>query len=561
MRDVEPHWQALYSMKKRFSRRFFRWAIGLLSLIIILLVGAVSLVIWRPTDVVVYLVNRLEPRCRFTANSIRWTSINSIRIEKAQVGQTLKIPRAHLRWEWKKLWDRRLEEIKLEQAEVFLDLGELGRFGENAGPRSIIISSRGPPWHLKKFVLERGGLVMVGLGAGMARLALEVEGEYNDVPFGGELSEADLQKNRRIELRNIHIHSPLDLAVTLLKIESAALEFRYAGLRARELDSLFFKRPTLEVDRQFFWFVEELRQARAAGPPRPPSPGPVWKTRSFHIQEGRLDITRLREIAIQFPFEFEVTRKNMNLEDLSLVDFQIEMNIPNQNIAWDPMQMVFQNIRGKIAFNLGEPQTRVNVTDAVAQHANNVVNTLYVDVIHWRQMQLTEGWLSMTFTPKEIGSQFGGAFASGYVNGGVSFSWSSRDPWRAWGSAADVDAGQVFTALGFESFSMDGHAQLLFDLNGKEADLRGTLKLTSLSRGTIQIRSLDHMLDRIRENTEGLKQELMQTFVQGLRDYPYKNYVMEIHYSRPDAILNFRSESDLGSRKLDLTWHGRNYEK
>lgn len=546
--------------KPTLAKRILRAGILLFGLLLVLLLLAAALAIWRPTDVGIYLVNHLEPRSRFTADSIRWTSSHSLQIENARFGHVLKAPRIRLQWEWKKLRSRRLKELKLERAEIFLDLKQLP--GSGKGPDSPVktAATGGRPWYLDRLLVERGGLMMVGLGESVPPLALEIEGSFEDVPFGGELAETDLQKKRAIELRNIHIHSPLDLAVTVLKMEKAVLEFRYGGLRSRELDSLVFRRPILEVDRGFFWFVEELRKAHASRPAPQPSTGPEWKVRSFRIEEGRLDITRLREISVQYPFEFEVHRENMNLRDLSLANFQIDLNIPNQNMTWEAMGMPFENLRGKISFNLSESRDRAD-TGPDPKGANNVVNTLYVDRVRWNRMELADAWLSMTFTPHGIDSAFGGAFASGYINGGVSCGWSGQDPWRVWGSAAEVDAGRISTALGYEVFTMNGHAEMNFDVEGKGADLRGALKAKSLSHGTIQIRSLDHVLDRIRRNTRGVKREMMHAFVESLRDYPYQNYAMEIHYTKPDAVLNFRSEGEPGSRRLDLKWHGRDNGK
>ena len=542
--------------KSGLKRRFFRLLAILFGLAMLVGIGGALLVIWKPKIAVVYAINYLAPQTRFSADTVHWGSSNSLVMENARFGHILKIPRITLRWEWQNLWHRRLEEIRMERAEVFMDLKELAGLGGIKSSGSATTATGGQPWHLGKLRVERSGLVVVGLAPTVPPLTLEWEGELLDVPLGSSLSEADLQKKRKIELRQIHIHSPLDLATTLLKMESITLEFRLAGLRSRKLDSLVFNRPILDVDRGFFWFVEELRKNQANRSLAASSPGSSWRVRNFQIREGRLDITRLQEISVQYPFNFEVTRQDLDLRDLSLAQFQIELDIPPQDLTWDAMEMSFKNLHGKIAFHLSESHAHAEDGLIQARPANDVVNTLYVDTIRWRQVELGCAWLSLTFDPNQINGMFGGSFASGYINGGVMCGWSGKDIWQLWGSAADVDAGEVSDAFSNETFAMNGRADLQFELKGKMDALGGNLKLNSLSEGTIEIYSMDRVLERIRKNTEGLKREFMHVFVNGLKNYPYRHYALEIDYSKPDAVLKFVSEGELGSRRLDLHWHG-----
>ncbi len=550
-------------MKAKWLRRLIRGVIGLVVLILVLVGILAALLIWRPKDVLLYTVKKIAPESQFTADQVHWKSKQSIVVENASFGKILKVPRMTLTWDWKKLFHQHLEELKLEGARLFVDLEELSKLGDGKNSlKDPSVLQIGQPWYLGKLTIERGGLVVIGLGKSVPPLDLEMEGEFKDIPLGGKLSETDLQAKRTVELRQIHIHSPVDLAVTLLTMESIVVEFRFAGLRSRELDSLVFNRPILDIDRGFFWFVEELRKAYVSKPSQPESSGPEWQVHFFEIRDGQLDITRLHEVSIQYPFRFKTSRKDLRLKNLSLAEFQNELEIPNQDLFWEKEQMSFKNIRGKIAFNLGEPQEiTAKVGSTAPRPANNVVNTLYVDAIRWKDMELNAPWLSITFDPKLISGNFGGSFAKGYINGGMMCGWSSSEPWRVWGSASDVETGEISNAMDSEVFSMNGRAGLGFDVEGKALELRGDLKLNSLSKGVIQIHSIDILLERIQKNTEGIRRELLETFVGNLKEYPYKNYVLEVKYARPDATVNFNSEGDRGSRKLDLQWHGDHNEK
>ena len=475
-------------------------------------------------------------------------------MENVQIGNILKISRLTLCWKWQKLWEHHLKELKLEHAEVFLDLKKLGNTGSPPSPSTPAQRSRSQPWYLDKLVLERGGLVMVGIGPTVPPLSLNVEGTFDDIPLGGNLSEIDLQKKRTIEFHNLYAHSSLDPTVSVFRIEDIILEFRLAGLRKHQLDSLVFQKPILDIDRSFFWFVDKLRKASTA---QAISSNPNWTVHSFHIRNGKLDITRLHEFSLQYPFEFEVSRQDLNLRDLSLAQFQIELNIPKQDLSWEAMHIFLKNLHGKIAFNLEAPSPDPIPHGTDRRPANDLVNTLYADTIRWKELQITSSWLEITFDPDHITGMYGGAFAQGYINGGMECEWSGEDPWRLWGTASDVNTGEISHALNSEALTMNGRAELGFDVQGKQAECLGNLELKSLSSGIVQIRSLQYLLNHIQENTNGIKRGLMEAFVKSLKEYLYRNYALEVHYAKPDGSLHFYSEGDQGNRKLNLHWHGQ----
>jgi len=544
-------------MKRSLLRRSLLIAGIVIALLLLAAGGLVLFVAWKPRTALTWVVQRMAPNTDFEAEIVRWQTKNILVLENVRIGGVFKAKRVTLSWDWSKLRERKIEELKIEYGEVFMDLSELAKLGGRKELWPATGQDGAKPWQLGRFIVERSGFVVVGLGPSVPPLTLEVEGEFDDIPLGGLLSKADLDKKRRIELRQIHIHSPLDLAVTLLKMDSITIEFRLAGLQSKELDLLRFNHPILDVDRGFFWFVEELRKTHAQQSAGAASTGPEWRVRSFQMREGRLDITRLREISVQYPFNFEATRQDLSLRDLSLAQFGVELDIPQQDMTWHAREMHFEKLRGKIAFNLGEAKPAPGDSRTMAvRPVNDVVNTLFVDQIRWRELEVSQAWLSLTFDPHSINGMFGGEFAEGYINGGVSCGWSGKDPWRFWGSAADVNAGRVSDAFSNERFAMTGRAELTFDMEGKMEELRGHLKLDSKSDGMLQVGSIRHVIERVQNNTEGLKRDFLVKFAAALKDYPYETYALEISYLKPDALLTFNADGGLGRRRLDVHWHG-----
>lgn len=537
-------------------------ALLLVALCLFLLLNIIAaLVIFKPRAVIIQIARQLSPNTTFTSESVKWDGPRKLEFNNVRVGDLLTIPKVTIQWQWKNLLNHHFDEIRITNPEIFVDLQSLSKLGTESGSDPNTASgSMMRPWFIDHLVLERGGLMMVGLGPTVPPLKMEIEGEFDDVPLGQNLSEEGLNKPRELKLNHIYIHSPLDLAITLLHIDSIVLEFHIGGIKEHRLDSLTINKPTLDIDRGFFWFVEELRRSTAENRTKLAAKsapvGPEWTVGLFKIADGKLDINRLREIRIQYPFGFETTKRNMPLRNLSLADFAIDLDIREQDLDWPAKEIFFKKIRGKIAFNLADQ------TKAIAEHEpgwkppNDVVNTLYVDTIQWKKLFVNEGWVTLTFDPKTITGMYGGSFSDGYISGGMAAGWSGNEEWRTWGSAADVNVKVISDAFSNESFGMDGRAQFSFDAKGIKEKLLGDIKLTSLSQGTIEIRSLDNLLDKIQKNTEGIKRELLQAFVSNLRNYPYRGYELDVHYDKPDARLTLKADSELGSRNLDVNWHG-----
>lgn len=536
-------------------RRMIRTLILTLVVVLILVATLIVLIVFRhPTEAVVYSVNHFAPEVEFSAESVAWISSDSIEVRDAQFGNVLKVPEIKLSWHWDRLLDRRLDELKLRGAKLTLDFAKIGvdaAFSARASSPATWIGT----WYLDRLSMEQGGLVILGLGNGVPPLSVELEGEYENIPLGGDLSESDLTRLHPFRLRDLTIYSPLDPAVTLLKIDEILVQFRYGSLKEKLLHSITFYHPTLNVDRGFFWFVEELRKLQKNHPSPTVAQGAPWRVRYFEVQKGRLDISRLHEVSLEYPFDFEVKRENLNLSDLSLAQFNVQLNIPNQNLYISALQISLKNLHGKISFNMSQEGTIPETPLGQAPKANDLVNTLYAEKIEWNDLEVTAPWLSMTFDPNGITTAYGGEFATGYINGGATCGWSNHEAWRTWGAAADIDAETITHALGKQNFIMDGRAALSFDLLGKEAGLYGNLKLRSLTTGTMRFLSMGELQEKIAKTTTGVRKELLEWFVKSLKEYPFKQYALNVEYQKPHARLDFRSESPLGARRIELNWN------
>jgi hypothetical protein len=528
----------------RFRRSLFMAAASTALLFLV----AMGWVVLHPAGAIVRATGWFAPNLGLAIGSARWTSVRSLDFTDVSVRDLVKTPKATLRWSWRGLWRRHLSDLRLQGVQISVDLSELASIRSPPGPSVKTGAPPLPAWFLDRLLIERGGLVLVGVAPNLPPLSLEVDGEFRDVPLGSNTNSAERRRIRSVELRSLKIQSPVDFAYTLLYVEKLLVEFSLEGLERCELERLRIDHPRLDVDRGLFWFVDELRKGTTSATKKSVAAGQArWRTRKLEIAEGRLDITRLQEISLKYPLEFQLSQEDVDLESLSLASFRIELVIPEQNIFWPAMNLEFLHLGGKIAFNLGK---------GVEGGANDLVNTIHIEQVRWKDLPLDQAWLSFTFAQTIISGSFGGRFAKGYLNGGLSCGWSGDDPWAFWGAASDVEAGEICTAMASKHFQMNGRAELKFALKGQQAGLDGSLSLRSIEKGMMNIEAVDLAMEKIERNTEGMKREALKAFLGGLRDYPYDRYALDVNYRNPDATLTLRAESPRGKRSLDLRWHG-----
>jgi len=501
-------------------------------------------------------LRRLDPNIPFQVQNVDWKSSQSLVLRNVQLGDSMKAEKVTLHWKYEDLVRGHMKELKIEAPQILLDLSNADQMTFTSKK-----SNGSFPIHLDRLIVERGKLTIIGLGRSIPPVEIDIEGEFPDVPMGSELSRANLDKIRDLTLRNLVFYSPLDLAVPLVRIPQLDIRFTMGGVQQHHLESLAFRSPTLAVDRGLFWFVDQMRATSAHRKKK--EGGADWMVSSFEITEGTLDISRLKELNLHFPFPFEYHQLNMNLNQLNLADAQFQLDIPTQDVAWEKEDIFFKSLHGKIAFHMSGSAPGTASTSAQphpAPVANDLVNTLYVDAIRWKEAEMKTCWLSLTFDTKAITGMYGGNFADGYINGGTTCGWSPKDPWRVWGAAANIDTGKISQDFKNESYAMNGRAALQFDATGKGEEMQGAGKLDSKSPGEIQISALDRVLERIEKNTVGMKRELLRVFVQSLKNYPYDSYAMRVNYQRPEAVITFRAKGPAGARDLDVNWHGLSIE-
>ena len=119
------------------------------------------------------------------------------------------------------------------------------------------------------------------------------------------------------------------------------------------------------------------------------------------------------------PLTFETEAHDVVLGDLATLRLAVALRVPKQSYTFPDLDLTLADMEGELRFDYPS-----------GTRTDNVVNTLKVGEIRWRDYRVHDGWLSATFDQKGVNGNLGGSAYSGYVNGGASIRSSPRR-WRA----------------------------------------------------------------------------------------------------------------------------------
>ena len=206
--------------------------------------------------------------------------------------------------------------------------------------------------------------------------------------------------------------------------------------------------------------------ANAKRKPRPPAPDPAapdetgWKVKKIGIDYGQLVIAADGKARLPLPLQFSTSAENLNLGKLSDLKLALDLKVPKEDYLFPDYKLELRQLGGDIKFDL-PPRSG----------SNNLVQTLRMNEVRWRQFRAEEGWLSITFDSKGINGEIGAKGYGGYLNGGFSSFFGGNSPWVGWLSGTKVDLKKVTDVMAPGNFTMDGPADFKLEAAGASSSL------------------------------------------------------------------------------------------
>src|SRR5262249_8273989 len=307
----------------------------------------------------------------------------------------------------------------------------------------------------------------------------------------------------------------------------------------RRLASLVVVSPTIFLGEDLIWYMNAARTQAAAAPAEEP-----WTANRLRVDLGRLVLTFNGVDRAALPLNFRTEPRHVTLGDLAALRLAAALEVPKQSYTFPGFDLELIDVEGELRFDYPPGQTR-----------DNVVNTLKVAEIRWRNYRIQRGWFSATFDQKGINGKLGGGAYDGYVNGGASLPFRGG-AMAGWASCTDLDLAPLAAAAAGSYLEMTGLLALPGSVEMQDQRIdRARADLDFKGSGHLRFPGLDRLLERLPPETASWQRDLARIAVETFRDYPYTTGAGTLRLAGTRGEGHLTLDGARGKRQLDVHYH------
>ncbi|MES2470583.1 MAG: hypothetical protein V4675_25035 [Verrucomicrobiota bacterium] len=438
-------------------------------------------------------------------------------------------------------------------------------------------SQKSPPWRLRSVVLDDTLIQLDHLGDGR-RLDIPVKRqEFQDLPLDSTALAA-VDRLYKIEVPNITLYNPFSAGQKVAVLDTNYIQFTPSGLMQRRLERVDLMLPSLYAGQPLFDFVDATRKrfaGLAALPPPRPQPmlvdaGPDSATVLSAIASVTPS-TSTKAAVWHIPFFTEsgkvfVAPKGFPWPNLPVIPFRNARDASGQPL---PFLLKGESFHGELAIEPGwydfpEYKVRLRLSDRgrivfntpQRDHDNNLTEVFENNTLIFRQLQIDDAWLSITYDARGIYARFGGHTCGGTLNGGFNLYLDELYTWDAWASLGNIGMQPLTDKLTPDTFRMSGPVdELTLKAYGDTTTLyQASLDLKVTRPGLLHILALDSMKEKINA-LGGLSADLGKISLGTLRDFAYTGCTgnLKLFGTEGDGQLCLTGPG--GSRTFNLRLH------
>jgi hypothetical protein len=396
----------------------------------------------------------------------------------------------------------------------------------------------GTTWSLGVLDIGQLGIRLADLGPQIPDVTVLIRTRLTEVPLGaGGLARA--RTTQRVELADLTLDSPLDPFRPVVHVGSIFVEFTLADLVNHQLSSIAVVSPTIYLGEDLIWYMNTTRTAATTAPSAQP-----WTVRSLRADLGKIVITFQGVNRASLPLNFRTDAHDVILGDLATLRLAAALQVPKQDYTFPGFDLGLVGVEGELRFDY--PPGRAT---------DNVVNTLRVEAIRWRDYVVRDGWLAATFDQRGVNGTIGGSAYDGYMNGGVSLPFGPG-AMAGWAACTDLDLAPLSAAVGGHSVSMTGQVDLegAVEVLDQRVD-KARAELDFGRPGLLTFPALDRLLDRLPPGASSWQRNLARIAVETFKDFPYATGSGKLDFAdrRGEAHLGLAGER--GKRQFDVYYY------
>lgn len=421
--------------------------------------------------------------------------------------------------------------------------GERPPVAKETGPAP---STPAPPVTIAELRLVEGRAHLNDIGLGVPPIDFRVDTSFHELSLSPDAGVAG-RALQTIELSQIALASPLDPFFSVLKLDSLFVRFTLAGLWQREIEEVEIVHPVLAIGPDLFWYVDRVQENAAAPQPAATAQdsGPAWSIHRFNATSGQLLLALEGQRALAVPMPFESHAENLNFRRLSELRLKLAIDMPEQDYAYPGYELTLLGVRGRIEFSL-PPEKR----------SNNVVNTLRLREVRWKNFRSRDCFLDVTYDARGVYGHLGGKAYTGLINGQFNFVLGDESPWNGWISGEHIDLKQVTQILAPEKFALSSPANFRLSVTARATQFDSVIGDFAATRGgELRVGKLDDFIHALPGDWSGVKRGLARIGLETLRDFAYDAAHGDFRFHGRSGALHLDLRGPNGARKIAVEVH------
>jgi hypothetical protein len=357
-----------------------------------------------------------------------------------------------------------------------------------------------------------------------------------------EITNTLAATRQEIEISDLVIPSPNDPFTRVMSLRSVFIKFTLAGILAKELEDVTVLHPVLHIGEDLFAYMEAAKKRMAVGAD---TPAPGWRIKRFDVKFGSVVIGSGGRTEYGLPLNFRTTAENVSLDDLASLTLRGSLEIPAQEYGFPAYQIEINTEPGSLQFSY-PPEKGMS----------NVVGTVRIGNLRWRQFRGRDSWITATFDREGINGSFGGKIYGGTIAGGFSFFFDDKSPWIGWLSGTRVDLEKLTDIMAPHNFRMTGPLDFTGQVNAESKSIRRLKgRMETKAAGRMEIGKIDDLLARIPPAWSNLKRDSLRVALEAIRDFDYEKGAGDFWFTDGQGVFDLKLQGPLGSRTFQTVLH------